>query len=97
MRARAEEEAERESTRVTRPSSVFDFKFENSLKTSFQDALGEESENSDYAESKVDPDLDGMFYDALEEIQYYSRDLNLSPLVDKLYPNYNRLTSKTSS
>jgi len=51
MRARAEEEAERESTRVTRPSSVFDFKFENSLKTSFQDALGEESENSDYAES----------------------------------------------
>jgi len=42
----------------------------------------------------VDPDLDGIFYDALEEVQYYSRDLNLSHSIDEMQPNYNKLINK---
>ena len=34
---------------------------------SFQDAEGEDPVETDYAESQIDPELEGMFYDALEE------------------------------
>ena len=55
--------------KATKTSSGYPFNNDESMlksMMSFQDAEGDPVE-TDYAESQIDPELEGIFYDALEE------------------------------